>query len=393
MSDRPDDICPRPDEVPQMGTRPLAAPIFPATVYACESPEQASALLAGETAGYIYSRNGHPGADRLAARCAELHGADRAVITGSGMAALGLALLTQVSRGDHVLTSNQLYGESLALFGEEAARLGIESTTVDTCDLEAVERAFTPRTRLLVVETIANPMLRVADLARLADRAHTHGARLLVDNTFASPVICRPLEHGADLVVESITKIINGHSDVMLGLLAGGTATWDRVPTVHSRWGFCAAPIDCWLAARGLGTLALRVERAADNARRLAEMLTTHRGIESIHYPGLPSHPDHAIAERQFRGGFGNMLSFTIPGGTDAARKFIAAAERIPFCPSLGELCTTLTHPESTSHRRLSAEGRAALGIHGGTIRLSMGIESSEHVLGAVQQGLAGVAE
>ena len=274
----------------------------------------------------------------------------------------------------------------------EAARLGITSTLVDTCDLAAVESALTPRTRLLVAETISNPLLRVANLSALAELAHGRSAALLADNTLAGPAICRPHPFGADWVVESITKSMNGHSDVILGLLCGPADRWQRVPTVLSTWGLASAPFDCWLAIRGLGTLAVRTERACASALAVARLLGGSPVVEAVYYPGLPEHPDHELARRQFGERFGSIVSFTLRGGTEAARAFMAAARRIAFCPSLGELSTTLSHPESTSHRALAAGARAALGITGGTIRLSIGIESSESVVEAVGEGLAGVA-
>ena len=378
------------DQVPELVTRPLAAPIYPATVYCCDSPDQASQLLAGESAGFVYSRDGHPNAHMLAARCAELHAADRAAITGSGMSALALGLLTQLRQGDHVVVSHQLYGRSLTLFTAEAERIGVASTQADICDPLAVEAAFNDSTRLLVIETIANPMLRLADIAALADLAHARQAKLLVDNTFASPALCRPLELGADLVVESITKIMNGHSDVMLGLLCGTDDAWERVPSVHTTWGFFASPIDCWLAARGLATLGLRMERASANALVVAARLANDPAVAELYYPGLPSHRDYELAGRMLSGGFGNMLTFQLRGDRSVAERFIrAVAPVIPFCPSLGELTTTLSHPASTSHRALSETARAGLGITEGTIRLSVGIEPCDEIARALEEGLA----
>ena len=246
-------------------------------------------------------------------------------------------------------------------------------------------------TKLVVVETISNPTLRVADIKGLAEIAHRAGAKLLVDNTFASPVICRPLELGADLVLESLTKIMNGHSDALLGLLCGGKAVWGRVYQASSAWGFMASPFECWLVERGLGTLHLRIERACANAAAAAKFLSREAKVQSVMYPGLASHPDHALARQQFGEQFGSMVTFTLSGGTEAAVRFINAAKRIPFCPSLGELCTTLSHPESTSHRLMTAQQRAALDIFGGTIRLSVGTESPEFVRDALAEGLSGV--
>lgn len=396
MSERPDsrrsdDICARPEFVDPGVTRPITPPIYLAAVYQCTDPTQTEAMLAGEAHGYVYSRDKHPNADVLAEKCRLLHGAEQAAICGSGMAAVSVAALALLNAGDHVVVSNQLYGRSLQLFRQEVPRLGVTSSLVDTSDLDAVRSAVRPNTKLMVVETITNPMLRVSDIAALAEIAHRGQAVLLVDNTFAGPTIFRPLEYGADLVLESLTKIMNGHSDVLLGLICGNTAQWGRVPTVSSTWGLSANPFDCWLAARGLGTLALRVDRAASNAQTAAEYLETRSEIQRVAYPGLASHPDHALARRQFGQQFGHMVTFHMRGGREAAEAFIRAARQIPFCPSLGDLCTTLSHPESTSHRTLDAIERGAAGISGGTIRLSVGIESPGTVIAALAEGLSGV--
>jgi cystathionine beta-lyase/cystathionine gamma-synthase len=387
-----DDLCPRPERLPSQPTAPHAPPIQLSSVYECVDPAQADALLSGVEQGYVYLRDGHPNADLLAEKCRQLHGAERAAITSSGMSALALALLSQVQPGDHVLVSNQLYGRTATLLVDEAGRLGIASTVVDAYDLAAVERELTSQTKLLFVETISNPLLRVADIAALAKLAHEQGAALLVDNTLASPAVCRPRDWGADWVMESLTKSMNGHSDVVLGLLCGADDRWQRVPGVLSTWGLVSAPFDCWLALRGLATLGVRAERACSNALAVARHLLAVRQIEAVHYPGLPDHPDHGLAARQFGDRFGSMVAFTLRGGAEAASQFIRAAKRIPFCPSLGELNTTLSHPESTSHRALSEPARESLGITGGTIRLSVGIESAESIIAALEEGLAGVS-
>lgn len=388
MTKRPDDICVRPEAPLDPLSRPLATPLCPSTVYHCDSPDHAEKLLTGETDGYVYSRYAHPNQQQLAEKCAELHGGERATMTGSGMAALSLAMVAFLETGDHIVISRELYGRSIQLFTTEANRLGISTTLVDANNVSEVESAITDRTKLVVVETITNPMLRVSNIQALADATHARGAKLLVDNTFASPIVCRPLELGADYVMESVTKIMNGHSDVMLGMLTGGAADWDRVETACSTWGFFASPWDCWLATRGLGTLALRLERAANNAAKVADLLSKHAAVQSTRYPGLESHPDHALAASQLEHG-GNMVTFTLPGKLDVVQKFMAAAAEIPFCPSLGELCTTLSHPASTSHVGLSPAEREKLDIFDGTIRLSVGVESAEHILTALEAGLA----
>ncbi len=388
----PEDICPRPDRLGPQPTQPLVPAIYPAAVYRCDDPQQAADMLAGKMPGYVYSRDGHPNADLLAEKCRELHGAEKACVTATGMGALAAAMVALLQSGDEVIVSNQLYGRSSLLFTAEAARLKIGSHVVDVCDLAATAAAFSEHTKLVIVETITNPNLRVPDIAALARLAHDRGVRLLVDNTFAGPVVCRPLELGADLVMESLTKSMNGHSDVNVGLLCGRGELWERLPLVLSTWGLASSPFDCWLASRGLGTLALRMERACHNALKIALQAALEPKVLAVHYPGLEGHPDHAVARRQFGERFGSIVTFTLDGGTPAAERFIrAVAEQIPFSPSLGDLSTTLSHPESTSHRTLTAEARAALGIFGGTIRLSVGIESLDSIHQALCDGFRAV--
>lgn len=384
----PDDLCPRPVPPRELRTIPHSPPIYLASVYECASPAEAETLLAGGGEGYVYQRDGNPNTDMLAEKCRALHGAERAAITATGMGALAVAMLSQLASGDHVVLSKFLYGRTTQLLTTEAQRIGVASTIVDTCDLAAVRAAMHAQTKLVVVETIANPLLQVADIAGLADVVHAAGAKLLVDNTFATPCLCKPLELGADFVWESITKMMNGHSDVILGLLCGRERDWARVPTVLSAWGLAAAPFESWLALRGIATLALRMERACNNALAAAEFLTGHAAVAEVYYPGLTQHPQHLLAQQQFAGRYGSMLAFRLRGGREAADTFIAGAQEIPFCPSLGEVSTTLSHPESTSHRGLTPAARAALGIDGGTIRLSVGCESPEFVIRALAQGL-----
>jgi cystathionine beta-lyase/cystathionine gamma-synthase len=390
MPPNPADICPKPQPLPPLPTQPHAPPIYPASVWACESPQQADALLAGREAGYVYQRDGHPNAHLLAEKLKLLHGADRGVITGSGMAALSAALLSQLQMGDHAVVGSRMYGKTLSLFVGEAQRLGIEVTTVDTCDLAAVSAAIQQNTRLILAETIANPLLEVADVAALAELAHQRNTLLLVDNTFASPIICRPLELGADLVMESLTKTLNGHSDVILGFLCGREDVWQRVSAVVSTWGLASGPFECWLAERGLATAHLRIERACQNALAVAELLQSQQPkVAQVYYPGLSTHPQHKLARQLFGNQFGTIVSFRLAGGRAAADAFITAtAKQIPFCPSLGEVSTTLSHPETTSHRGMTTEQRTALGITGGTIRLSVGTESSGHIQKALVEAL-----
>ena len=246
----PEAICPRPERLPETNTVPQAAGIFPASVWQCGSPEEALALLRGEREGYVYQRDGHPNADMLAAKLCQLHGAERTMITSSGMAAMSAVTLSQLESGDHLVLSDQLYGRTLDLLVGQTPRLSATCSVIDTCDLDAVQATVTSKTKLIVAETISNPLLRVADIAALAKIAHANNAKLVIDNTFASPILCRPLEKGADMVVESISKSINGHSDVMLGAVCGREADWQNVPSMVSIWGLHSSPFDCCVSER-----------------------------------------------------------------------------------------------------------------------------------------------
>jgi cystathionine beta-lyase/cystathionine gamma-synthase len=394
----PFDECPRTHQVRWGNSQPARHGIYPASVYSCDSTQQAESLLSGSVPGYVYQRDGHPNADLLAQKCGILHGADRAAITPSGMSAFSLAFLSLMEAGDNLLISDQLYGRTTLLAAEECRRFGIKTESVDITDHQKVADAIVPRTRMLIVETIANPLLRVADIQALAKLAHEKGCLLVVDNTFASPVVCRPLEWGADLVVESISKIMNGHSDVMLGMLAGRKENWSRVDRVQAAWGFNSSPFDCWLAERGIGTLAVRIVQASQNAARIAKHLQKCKHVVRVDYPGLSEHPDHSLAAKQFDALnetaetlFGHVVTFHLDGKTNEVNRFIQHSKSIHLCPSLGELGTTLSHPLSTSHRSLSSEAQTRLGINAGTIRLSVGLESFEFIRNAIDAGLSGL--
>lgn len=370
------------------GAAPLIPPLELSAVYRMRDPDEADALLGGQAPGYVYARDGHPNAAELADKCRRLHAAEEGVVCGSGMGALAAAVLALVEQGQEVVLSDQLYGKSVKLLTSELARLGVRGRVVDTCQLADVEAALRSRPRLLVCETISNPNLRLANLPELARLTRASGTLLLVDNTFATPIHCQPLRWGADLVLESLTKMMNGHSDVILGFLGGRRQVWERIPGVLSTWGLAASPFDCWLASRGLGTLAVRMERASANALAVAEFLGKREELASVQYPGLASHPDHALATSLLSGGCGSMVTFTLRGGRTSATRFIQAVHKtIPFAPSLGDLSTTLSHPESTSHRAYTPEERARLGIDGGTIRLSVGIETLAGICRALEGG------
>jgi cystathionine beta-lyase/cystathionine gamma-synthase len=368
---------------------PLVPPLYQSSVYTLPDLDALDRIVEGEESGFIYARDGHPNARHLADELARLEGADWAAITGSGMAAISALLLSTVQDGDRIVASNRLYGRTTQLLGQELVRYGVQTTFVDTCDLEQVRTALERLAKVLFVETMSNPLLRVVDIERMAELARATGCLLLVDNTFATPVLLKPLEHGADLVMESLTKMIGGHSDVTLGVVAGRGELQQQVASVISIWGLASNPFDCWLAQRGLTTLPLRMRAASDNAAALADWLAEQTGVVRVVYPGRPDHPDRDVAASVLREGFGNMLCFELKGGREAVNRFLRLAPGVPFSPSLGHTMTTCSHPGATSHRYVSPAEKKRQGIGDGLVRLSVGVEDLEQIKTEMARGLS----
>jgi cystathionine beta-lyase/cystathionine gamma-synthase len=369
-------------------SKPLVPPLYQSSVYTLPDLDALDRIYDAGEPGFIYARDAHPNARRLAASLAAVEGGAWAAVTGSGMAAVSAILLATVEKGGRVVASNRLYGRSTQLLHQELARFGVQTTFVDVNDEGAVARALETPARLLFVETVSNPLLRVADLDALGRLAHERGCLFVVDNTFATPALCRPLERGADLVMESLTKMIGGHSDVTLGVVCGRGDLQAEVGQVVSIWGLASNPFDCWLAERGLATLALRMRAASANSAALADWLAGQRGVARVLYPGRPDHPDHALAGRVLSGGHGNMLCFDLAGGREAVNRFLRRARGVPFSPSLGHFSTTCSHPASTSHRYVSPAERQRQGITDGLVRLSVGVEDLEAIQREMAKGL-----
>jgi cystathionine beta-lyase/cystathionine gamma-synthase len=304
------------------------------------------------------------------------------------MAAIACALTALCGSGGRVVASHFLYGATVRLLTGELARFGVETTWVDTTDLNAVEAALRPRADVLLVETAANPLLQIADLPSMARLCRASGAKLVVDNTFASPLGCRPLEQGADISLHSVTKFLSGHSDLTLGAAAGRKELIDQLRVQARLWGGAANPFEAWLALRGIATFPLRMERSCQNALELARRLEAHPTVARVYYPGLPSHPQHELAARVLDN-FGAMLAFDTGSG-EAARSVLRRLQHVRFAPSLGDTATTVSYPAATSHRALTAEQRAELGITDGVIRLSVGIDHVDDVWADLEQALAG---
>lgn len=367
----------------------MVPPLYQSSVYTLPDLDALDRISDGVDPGFIYARDAHPNARRLSDILGKWEGADWAIVTSSGMAAISAILLATCQHGDRIVASNRLYGRTTQLLGQEAPRFGLSTVFVDPSDLPAVEAALKPGARVLFIETMSNPMLRLADIAALAALAKARGALFVVDNTFATPILTRPLELGAEVVMESLTKMIGGHSDVTLGLLAGRGEILPQVSAASSIWGLSANPFDCWLAERGLATLPLRMKAASDNAMSLALWLEGQPGVGRVIYPGRVDHPDHQLAGSLLQGGYGSMLCFDLADGRDAVNRFLRLAPGIPFSPSLGNTTTTLSHPASTSHRYVSPAERKRQDISDGLIRLSVGIEPLEVIQAEIRKGLA----
>src|SRR5690606_13358938 len=298
-----------------MVTRPKSLPIYESSVFVYDSLEQVDDYLAGNPDNYMYTRLGNPNAAALEALIRDLEGGQAALFSASGMAAISAALLGRLSAGDHLVASRELYGTTQSLIEKELGRFGITSTLVDIGDLAAVEAAITPATRLIYTETASNPLVRVSDVPALAKLARARGIKLLVDNTFLSPALYQPLADGADLVLHSTTKYLNGHSDATGGILVGDAEWVAQARRFQTNAGGSASPFEAWLTFRGAKTLALRMRAHSANAQQLAEALQAHPRVAAVHYPGLPSHPDHELAQRLFAKGCSGMLAFTLHGG------------------------------------------------------------------------------
>ncbi|MFQ6548346.1 trans-sulfuration enzyme family protein [Aestuariibius sp. 2305UL40-4] len=379
--------------VPASSSTPVVTPLMPSVVYRSETPDALDAQYEGQASGYTYAREGHPNADVLAAKIDMLEGAEGGLITGSGMAAVTAVMMGLLKAGDHVLGGNQLYGRCLRMMAEELPRLGIATSLADPTDAAAMKAAIRPETRLILIEAVSNPTLRIADLDAIAEIAKEAGALLVVDNTFTTPRALKPFDHGADIVIHSVTKLLAGHSDVTLGYVA------TRDPELRAQiavtaitLGLTPSPFDCWLAERGLHSFELRFDRAQSNAARLADALAAHPAVAHVLYPGRADHPDHASVAPLFGGQGGNMVSFVLKGGRAEANALTKAAPQIAFAPTLGDVATTLSHPASSSHRALTPGGREALGITEGFFRVSVGIEDPDLLIEEFTAALDAVA-
>jgi cystathionine beta-lyase/cystathionine gamma-synthase len=337
----------------------------------------------------LYTRYGNnPNQTAIAKRLAALEGAEAAIFVASGMGATALAHLAVLRPGDHLLSSEWIYGGVHKLFTEEFGRFGIDVSFVNPLKSRGWKTALKKTTRAVFLETPTNPLLRVLDLEPVAQLCKAEGLALLVDSTFASPVNLRPLEHGADIVIHSATKYLNGHSDVIAGAVAGSESVVEEVRRLMQLWGQAIDPMAAWLIDRGMRTLAVRVERQNATALKLAQWCSTQAAITAVHYPGLESHADHEVATRVLSGG-GGMMGIEVKGGVRAAERFLRALTLAAHAPSLGGVETLVSEPRLTSHKSLSPAARAQAGIPDGFLRFSLGLEDADDLIADFAQALA----
>ena len=404
---------------PVTGAR--ATPIYQSASFVFPDSDFAVGLFNIERAGHVYSRLSNPTNAVLEERVSALEGGVGAIATASGQAAMHLAIATICSAGDHIVASRSLYGGTHNLLEYTMPRFGIETTFVDPRSIDAFRNAITPSTKLLFGEILGNPGLEVLDLSALGEVAHGAGMPLVVDSTFASPYLCKPLEHGADIVVHSATKFLSGHGIVIGGLLVdGGTFDWeasDRFPTLTQPYegfhelvfaeefgplafitrarkegirdfGACMAPTTAFHVLQGLETLPLRMQRHVENTRRIVAFLDEHEAVESVLYPELDSHPDRELVSRLLPKGAGAVFSFNIKGGRNAGRRFIEALSLFSHLANIGDAKSLVIHPASTTHHRMSPEALANAGIGEGLVRLSIGLEDPDDLIEDLARGL-----
>jgi len=383
--------CVHAGEEPDPATGSVVPPIYQTTIFEFPSSEAIEQFMEGERPGYIYSRYGNPTLTVLENKMAALEGAESALSLASGNAATMVSVMLYAASGDHVVCTRDVYGGTYAIMTELMARAGIEATFVESTEPSEVEAAFRPNTKLVFVESPTNPTLKVSDIRAIADLAHSKNARLVVDNTFATPFNQNPLALGADLVVHSLTKFLNGHSDVTGGVIIGRADDIAVCRELMKQTGGSLNPLDAWLVIRGLKTLALRMERHNENALQVARFLKGHPAVERVRYPGLPDHPQHRLALVQMRGS-GGTLSLIVKGGYDGARKVIDGVGLALRAVSLGSVETLISQPAATSHRHVPKEERERAGIVDGMLRLSVGVEDVRDIIDDLEQALAPLA-
>ncbi len=368
--------------------RPVVPPICQTSTFSFANAEEGAALFAGEEQGYIYSRMGNPTVEALENCIAALEGGYRALACGSGMAAIHTTLISLLEAGDHLISSDAVYGPTCTLIDTVLPRCGIESTSVDTSDFSAIEQAFQPNTKVVYIETPGNPTLVIADLEAVCRLAHERGALVVVDNTFMSPILQQPFRWGVDVVVHSLTKFLNGHADVVGGaIVVKDEARYTAFRKILNHLGGVLPPFESFLVHRGIKTLALRMKQHSANAQKVAEFLEGHPAVEWVRYPGLKSHPQYEVAQKQMSGP-GGMISFGLKGGIEAGRKMMNAVKLCTLAVSLGGVETLIQHPASMTHASMGPEARRRAHITDGLVRISTGIENADEIIADLEQAL-----
>ena len=368
----------------------LTTPIYKTSTFVFDSAEQGGRRFALQEDGYIYTRLGNPTNSQLEEKVAILEGAEACVSTASGIGAITSALWTALKAGDHVVASKTLYGCTYAMFNHGISKYGVDVTFVDASNLDEVKAAMRENTRVVYLETPANPDLKLIDIKAVSEIAHTvEGCMVFVDSTFCTPYIQRPLEHGADVVVHSATKYLNGHGDVLAGFVAGKLDFIKQVRLfgIKDMTGSVLSSFDAYLVIRGMKTLQIRMDKHCKNAMEVAEFLETHPKVSKVNYPGLKSFPQYELAQRQMDHP-GGMIAFEVEGGLEAGKKFLNSLELCALAVSLGDCETLIQHPASMTHSPYTPEERAEAGITEGLIRISVGLEDAADIIADLKQGL-----
>ena len=364
-----------------------AEPIFLTSSFVYENAAEAAAKFSGAQAGNIYSRFTNPTVATFEQRLAAMEGAERAVATSSGMAAIMAVAMSFLKQGDHVICSQAVFGSTVSLFEKYVAKFGVAVDFVDLLDLNAWQQAVRPETKLLFVESPSNPLAQIADIEALAKIAHDQGALLAIDNSFSTPILQQPIKLGADLVIYSATKYLDGQGRALGGAVVGSHQLLEEVFAYVRTTGPSMSPFNAWVFLKGLETLKLRMQAHSQNAQKLAEFLATHSKVEKVYYSGLTEHVGHDLAKKQQKG-FGGIVSFEVKGGREAAWKVIDHTQFISITGNLGDVKSTITHPATTTHGKLSAEAKAAAGIREGLIRVSVGLEDIDDIIADISRGL-----
>ena len=366
-------------------------PIYQTSTFKFSSAEEGAKCFAGESNGYIYTRINNPTIDALERQIAALENGFGGVAVSSGMAAVNVIYQTLLASGDHMVSTDAVYGPSRAIMENHYVKYGVESTYINTTNLENIEKAFRPNTKVLFIESPANPTMDITDIEKCAEIAHRHGAILVVDNTFSSPYLLKPIDLGADVVFHSMTKFINGHADIVAGIVvANEEQLYKKLRGMMVMLGCNMDPHQAYMVLRGVKTLGIRIDRAVENSQKVAEYLEQHPKVAWVKYPGLKSHPQYELAQRQLKAA-GCMISFGLKSEFEGAKKLMNNVHLALLAVSLGGVETLIQHPASMTHSKVTKEGKLKAGITDDLIRFSVGIEDIEDIIADLEQGLAKV--